>query len=763
MKELSEELKTALTTVVKHFRDEDREVRDRQLRKWKRLKLMWEGFSRIYFDEVAHDWRIFEQESLSNSSIDNNYYDKPINILKAYLDSIIAALSITIPPIKCYPDDADNTLDLITARAGDKIAQLIYRHNDIALLWLHSLFITATEGLTCYYTYSKADESYGTYKEDVYEDKIEQIKECPSCGIELPEGLFGPKAVDEFNPSGMESPVSCPFCNIELTGDIEPKELITPRLVETKTLPKSRVCIESYGGLFVKVPIYAKRQEDIPYLGFSYESHYTAAIEQYPDLKDKLRNSSGSFGGYNTVDREARLSTQYLGDVPRETVTCEYYWLRPEALNILSDNEHVTALKKKFPDGVKVVLIDDLFAEACAESLDDHWTIEKNPLADYLHFEPAGEGLVNIQEITNDLISLVLQTIEHGIPQTFADPTVLDFKAYSQSEVMAGGVYPATAKTGKSVGDAFHEVKTATLSQEVLPFFETIQSLGQLVSGALPSLFGGQMEGSKTASEYSMSRAQALQRLQNTWKTKTIAWKKVFAKAIPLYINEMREDEKYVERNKGGFLNIFIRRAELEGKIGRIELEANENLPITWQQQKDTIMQLTELQNPMLMELFSAPENIHLISDAIGIPDLRVPGEDDREKQQDEIKLLINSTPITVPVSNNPLELMEMAAMGAPMEQELPSIEIEPLVDNHNIHAEVCRNYLVSEEGRQLKASNPQGYKNILLHLQMHIEQLAQVMQSQEQPNATGEEGNVAKPKGNATPLKEKSEPNVQA
>ena len=44
------------------------------------------------------------------------------------------------------------------------------------------------------------------------------------------------------------------------------------------------------------------------------------------------------------------------------------------------------------------------------------------------------------------LISLVLQTIEHGIPQTFADPKVLNFNAYRNSEVIPGGIYPATPK-----------------------------------------------------------------------------------------------------------------------------------------------------------------------------------------------------------------------------------------------------------------------------------------------------------------------------
>ena len=66
--------------------------------------------------------------------------------------------------------------------------------------------------------------------------------------------------------------------------------------------------------------------------------------------------------------------------------------------------------------------------------------------------------------------------------------------------------------------EGFYEVRTATLSQEVLPFAEKVQEIGQLVSGALPSLFGGQMRVVTNSIRIFDVRAQALQRLQSTWK-----------------------------------------------------------------------------------------------------------------------------------------------------------------------------------------------------------------------------------------------------
>ena len=230
---------------------------------------------------------------------------------------------------------------------------------------------------------------------------------------------------------------------------------------------------------------------------------------------------------------------------------------------------------------------------------------------------------------------------------TYADPSVLDFKAFSQTEITPGGVFPAKARAGKSLGDGFHEIKTATFPNELLPFANYVQSMGQQVSGALPSIFGGQIEGSETASEYSMSRAQATQRLQNTWKMFTIWWKTIFGKAIPMYIKMVKEDERDVQRKEdGSFVNVLIRKSELEGKIGKVELEANENLPITWSQRKDIVMTLLQSNNPQIMEFMMRPENMDIMRDAIGFNDFYIPGELDREAEYDEIKKLINSTPI---------------------------------------------------------------------------------------------------------------------
>jgi hypothetical protein len=107
-----------------------------------------------------------------------------------------------------------------------------------------------------------------------------------------------------------------------------------------------------------------------------------------------------------------------------------------------------------------------------------------------------------------------------------------------------------------------------------------------------------------------MARAQALQRLQNTWTMFCVFWKEIHGKAIPAFIKNVVEDEKFVQQDdRGNFINVFIRKAELQGKIGSIELEAADQLPTTWAQKKETVMQLLASANPIVQQVLQKTLN----------------------------------------------------------------------------------------------------------------------------------------------------------
>ena len=752
-KETPDDIVQALKSIVDEFELDERAVRERQIRLWKKLEYYWAGFTRIWWDDVAHDWRIFD-DGYGYETNGQGYYDKPINVFRAYLESIIAALSSTVPAIKALPDDADNTSDVLTAKGATKIAKLIYQHNDAPLLWCRALWIYCTQGMVAAYTYTCDDEAFGTVDTDQYEDSEEEmnVHYCSNCGANLTNadtevGMgMAISEGNEFDPGpddaelhsllrDSEGKVICPQCQIAMDPELRTEKFVVPRLVGVTPKAKSRQIIECYGGLFIKVPNYARNQSEIPYLGYSYETHYTNIYKKWPHLRECFNTRDGKInesGGNEAYERWGRLSPQYYGEYPRSTPTVRNWWLRPSAFECIADDDCRAKLYKKYPDGVCTVWVNEEFAEAYNESLDDHWTLTFNPLSEYIHFDPLGLLLTSVQEITQDLISLTLQTIEHGVPQVFADPSVLNFDEYRNTEVLPGGVYPARPKTGKSLAEGFYMVSTATLSQDVGVFGQQIQTMGQFVSGALPSIWGGAEAGgsSRTAAQASMSRNQALQRLQTPWKMINFWWKGVFGKVIPAFIKTMIDDEKIVKEEYGSYINEWIRKSEVEGKIGCIEIESSDQLPATFGQIRDGLMELIQLNNPEILQIIGSPDNINTVQDYIlGGVNLKSPGESDREKQYEEIQLLLKSGPV---------HSMNQQTMQP---EEQPSIMPEFEVDNHQIEGDICRSWLVSEAGRNAKAENPEGYKNVLLHLKAHIQMLQQ-LQTPPAPQPQGPAGN---------------------
>lgn len=732
---LSPELKRELKNIIDEFEREDQSTREKQLRQWKKLKFMFAGLTNLWWSETAHDWRTFDIQTSSTEMGDAGYYDKPINVFKGMIESIIAALSSTVPGLKCFPDDAQNPNDILTAKGGDKICDLVFKHNDAPLLWVHALFIYCTEGMIAAYNYCAEDKKFGTYGKKNYkkEEETRQVSTCPECNQPFTpfDVQLSNEERNEFQPDDEEVKAQdllnknqqvCSNCLMQVDPELKEEKFPVEKFTGITQEPKTRQIVEIYGGLNVKIANYARRQCETPYLKYSYEAHKSDALCKYEFLHDKGLDSGGT--GYDIYERWARVSTQYTGEFPTSTITWHHWWLRPQAFECCKDASLRAALKARYPNGAHVVYCNDEYCESENDALDDHWTIAYNPLADYVHYEPLGMLLVSVQEIINEIISITLQTVEHGIPQTFADPEVLNFKAYAQAEVRPGDIFPAKPKTGKSISEAFYEVKTSSLSSEVKPFADNIISLGQMASGALPSLSGGdQPNSSKTAAQYSMSKAQALQRLQTPWKMLTFWWKNIFSKVIPQYIKDMKDDEKWTVKGNtpGEFINVVVKRAEMMGKLGDIELESTDQIPMSWAQQKDVIMQLMNLNNPMIMGALSDPENVELLANAIGLNNFEIPGEEDRTKQYEEITLLLQGKPTQDPQTGH----------------QIPTIDVEPLVDNHDIEANICRRWLVSEAGRQCKTDNPGGYQNVLAHMSRHLtaaQMLAQAFGGGNQP-----------------------------
>lgn len=195
-----------------------------------------------------------------------------------------------------------------------------------------------------------------------------------------------------------------------------------------------------------------------------------------------------------------------------------------------------------------------------------------------------------------------------------------------------------------------------------------------------------------------------------------------------------------------GFINVWIRKSEMTGKIGEVIAETSETFPISNAQKRDMLMKLLEMQDPNIGAAIFHPENSGSVAQLVGFGDFYIPGDDDRSKQLNEITELLVAQPM--PAGMDPMT-------GQPMFQ--PTVMPDQDIDDHDIHMQTVKAFLVSETGQQVKKENPMGFQNCLAHYKAH--EMAQMMTMMKESmmqgagpgsEAPGEDGapNVEAPQG---------------
>lgn len=726
---LPKEEEKALLDLIQDYEKRAMPIRESQLRLWKKLEFFFRGIQKIYWSEIAHDWRL---PPIGNErEIDDSLSTRDINIYRAHAESIIAALSTGVPVSRFFPDDANNPIDICTAKEASKISELIQTHNESPLQFIRALYTLFNQSFVASYVYHHESDDYGTWQKPstTMEDANVTDYFCPQCGT---------NATSEITPPEQTPPeLPCPTC-ASPTEMGPPQPTKVPR-ISWEDNPKSREIIEVYGPLNVKIPPRARTQKAIPYLILETEHDASLLKEIYPLLEDKIEKNVGGYE--NTQERWARdFEFSDLAEEDSE-VTSKRVWLRKWALNGIKDKALRKSLKTKYPKGSYSVWINGNLAEILEENLDDRWSITVSPLSHTLHADPLGKPLAPIQELRSEVVDLEIETMEFGIPETFADPQVINFNAYKDSRAAPGQMFPAKPRVpGTSLEGAFHTIKTATLSGEIQVIKSDLDRDGQFVVGSFPSVFGGPQEmGSKTASEYSQSRANALQRLSIPWKMILSWWSQTMKKAVKSYIDNIKYDEQYSRTNGSGYMAVVIAREKLKGKIGNVEPEVSEAFPISWAQKGAKVEQLMTLNNELVNAVLADSQNSEFIGRVEGLPELRIPGADDRNKQLYEIAEMLKSPPVMDQVNMMPA----------------PSIPPDFDIDNGPICVQTIRSWAISPEGIATKQDNPQGYQNVMLQLKARLMFQAQ-QDAAAAANAIPPGGGPGSEKGKASPPKNK-------
>lgn len=707
------EIEDALYDLLKQARDEDRFVRDTQLLQWKRLEYYWNNILDIFLDPASLDWRVPNWAELEE---EGEVAPRLINIYRPHGESIVAALSVAIPSIIFHPDDADNPDDVEAAKAYRSITDLLALHNNASMLLIRAIVILFNQGTIFGYNYYHKDPKYGSLSSPRIEVKDIEVFEvhCPSCGAALDAGTVQGGMV----PQGEES-YSCQECGFQ--GPVE-RDITTepiPQIVGFDKTPKGSIKQQLYSGLNVKIPAYVQDAESCGYLLLEFSQSVGLLRSIFKEVAKDINPKAND----QTWESFSKLPLQYLGQMPDNAANVSCLWLRPfQFWNYdVEKIEIIKELEKRFPDGCYAIFINDTFMEAHSENMDEHWTISDNPLGSFIYAKALGENLATIQDLRASLVEIEMQTAEHGIPETFADGSVLDFTKYGEGRARPGMMTQVKPKPGKSIGDAFFSTKSAILSQEIDPLRQHLDQDAQFVVGDFPSVYGGvSTGGSKTASEYSKSQAAALQRLGTTWKIVNAFWAKFQSRSAVEYANvlkEMNQDVSFSKRaDKDSYVNVWIRATSLSGRIGRVEPESSEQLPISWAQKKDVLSQLLTIPVPEILSVILHPRNSGVVKDIMGLPELYVPGEEDRLRQFKEFFIMSQGIPV-------------------PTNQ---------LIDNAAVHIEVLRSILEGPQWDQLEENAKQA---CMMHLQEHMMVAAQQEEQASKDENSGSPSPEKKPK----------------
>lgn len=713
MKKYSESIQNSLLEILKQIEQEDSYTRQRMLRECKQLELYWHGFQHIFWDERVQDFRIPTHDVLEQISSREEIkfiYDYVVNIFKAHGLSIIAALSAEVPGVSFSPMDSDNPRDVLAAKKAEELGKVIQRYNKSKVLFYHALFTLFTNHFVAAYNYYERDEKYGSV--DIPKFKKEKIKApnywyCAAC--------------DLTNEQSLEN---CPECSGELEklGGEEIEDLVSDG---NEVVNKGMTKLIVKGTLNIKIPTYAANQEACGYLIDYSDQHFAMLRNMYPDIpREKLSSQSTE-----DFEKIARMPNNGSDNDTQSLLTLKRVWLRPWMFDILEEDE-AAELHKEFSKGCYFAAInDDIFAEAREEVLDDHWTIAKGDLSRAVHGDPLGKPLLPLQDLENMVTNLLIESLEHSVPSTFADPEVIDFETYSKQEVVPGAVYPiknSLVNPNKRLEDYFFTLKASTLPKEGVDFDAIIESKGQFVVGAFPSIFGGpQTQGSKTLGEYQESRNYALQRLSIPYQLLFFWWSDTIYKSVKDYIKNMLLDEKHSTKTKDGkFVNVqFLLDDFSSGRFDVLIPESAIDLPVSFSQKRTTVQQMIQLNSDYLNQFLFSPENRKTTLRFLGIEELSDLDSNQSTKQLIEIDELLKSSPI-------------LSETG----EEVSSVNIEPEIDDNEIHLRVIRTFLSSDLGQEHKKMNLEGYKNALLHAREHQTYLMNLMSQQQ---GSGEKENV--------------------
>lgn len=747
--QLKQHVQDTLVDVVSRFELETDQVRRHHVRRLLKAEEYWKGNQHLIWSEKQFRWYTPFQKAAaaeSNTQSAEPRFQYANNIYRSWGLSVMGATSQRLPKVRFMPKSAKSERDIATARAASDVMDVIERNNNIDLMAIRCSYLMWTQGLIGAYVRYVVDDEYGTHDEPVIENQTLKIADdrylCSNCGTETPADAAETEM--GMDPMGM---ANCPQCQGPISDqDFQEAEYGEAPVVSSyKTYPNGQEKISLYGALQLKMMPTAETLQQSLYLILCEEQHQAAVRAAHPG-KLKEITASPTASAADAYEKQGRMS---LADAPNgsgdraatqpfsKMITYKRAWLRPEAFYDVDEDEIREELLTQFPSGVFVALADNTFIDARAEDVDDKWRICRPMPGTGMYTDAVGADTLPIQDQFNDAQNLKAEHIEYGsAPPVLFDSRFIKSNALRNRRLEPGQwlpVDPEGAGPEVTIANMVHQPQV-TIDSNIYSYGKEIVEYGQMICGAMPTIFGAPLQGNDTASGYSMARDQALGKLILFWRAVKQFWAGVALISVECFRKNRSEDyEVVVEERSQQYSSQYIHLEDLKGNV-TAHPDADEDFPTTWQEIRENILNLIKEAPEIAQKYLLHPSNAPLLRKLIGSPDLVMPDEDDREKQYREID-----------------ELLQLPPNVAPDGTMQSTIKPELFVDNHDDHIATAREWAVGDKGIEAKKMNPQGYSNVMAHILDHIKAKVQEQQmlAMLQGPPPGSQPQQAAPSGN--------------
>jgi len=531
-----------------------------------------------------------------------------------------------------------------------------------------------------------------------------------------------------------------------------------PTRSRTRGMPRGCEVAQVYGKLEHKIPINAMSLSDCPFAQVSTEYDYAYVKGLFPNKADEIK--PGTAGeGENQLDRIARinvalaLEASYVtGDSMVRDCTVQRTWFRPSMFMEVKDLKIRKELMTAFPDGCLVVQAGETFIFARQESMDDHLTLVQAFPGSGMNRQALGSKLLALQKRLNNWMDLQNDYFVRCVPRRWFNEAMVAPEAIKDMSSIPGADVPYDASTLQNqtqTGITPVWVEPAPQQNPAMPEMidKFINPYAQLLSGALPSLFGAQANTDAASGvAIGIQRDQALGRLGTPWHSIQVATASYFLQAVRLAAQMRTEPICGMD----GDTAMRIELSELKGQIHAFPA-SDASFPESWvQKQSRYQMLLMDAGNPLVAQFLSAtPLNMRTAVRMAGIEELDMPQADAWEKQVGEIEMLARQAPVPNPAKQEADaaaaqlagQIQEMTARGMAAAPEqaaaaqqaaqaaqaapefLPSIPPDKEADDHDTEMKTCLWWLNSPTGRAMKTGSPeeqQGWLNVKLHMMAH-------------------------------------------